>query len=994
MSKKSHEIINEKDIKKIVINQNKSSTNKRNSNKLINPRNKTSFQNNKRNKIQINTKEEDFIGRKSYDNELNNNNNMNDRIIQNEKNINNNINKINNNIDNNLENSDNIFLDENEDNGKPPNAIELSDLIGDKCLLDLDILSINFNNYESSKTSSKKMGFIHAYAANTYQGLVRNYNEDRVSIIINMAKPKNYSKEYWPKTSFFGIYDGHGGNKCSEYLRDNLHKLILNDINFPENVELAIKNGFKNAEKNFFNEFALDQTDKNNILDRSGSCAVTILFVDDMIYVANVGDSRAIFSENNGNNYIEVTEDHKPNNPKEKIRIVKNGGHVYQSQTVINGAEKENLNGQILLGPYRVLPGRLSVSRTIGDIEAKNESFGGNPNVIICEPDIFIYDLKRNKIDFFIMGCDGIFDQMTNDEIIDCAWMILNNNNKNLDKNNNINENEENKDEHIEYNFENCNIHEKCGIIVDFIMKASMVRKSFDNVTCLMIALNDFIKKEKSDMSINININKNEKSNIKNHTSIKSKKSNQLINKSKKELIKNKEAKISDNNIFNHKNVMNDINKENNKFFIINRAKENIKLNNYINSKDSKSISENYPKTYRNNHSKLKNNYNYNANTHLINNNKIYIKKRKERNLEKKKTNKTEITMNVDKNASNKIITKILNKSELQEGKKIEINNINNNNDKNDKNEENKSKNKINKDKEKDKLNISQSHNGIINNYNSPVKPKNNSINYNSNTLTHKIKHNKINKIPFQLNNKMISNTNKNNINNINVHFYYTNTVQNNNYKKLPNIKTNSIGNNSNINHNQNISHTMATSVENNHLNFQVKPKKLQNIKKPKTFRYSNNGLNPYREINKNNIYNDNKGYYNSNSHNISDNNNNNSNNYLYLQNHSNNFENKTNKRGSMSSRKKKFSYYQIIKTLTMSVDNNAQNKNKQLSKKKLPYSKEKDIQNFLYKNKTNIKTNNNDNNDNNDMNKKMVYNKYSKLTMKSGRKKINLNKI
>ena len=991
MSKKSHEIINEKDIKKIVINQNKSSTNKRNSNKLINPRNKTSFQNNKRNKIQINTKEEDFIGRKSYDNELNNNNNMNDKIIQNEKNINNNINKINNNIDNNLENSDNIFLDENEDNGKPPNAIELSDLIGDKCLLDLDILSINFNNYESSKTSSKRMGLIHAYAANTYQGLVRNYNEDRVSIIINMGKPKNYSKKYWPKTSFFGIYDGHGGNKCSEYLRDNLHKLILNDINFPENVELAIKNGFKNAEKNFFNEFALDHTDKNNILDRSGSCAVTILFVDDMIYVANVGDSRAIFSENNGSNYIEVTEDHKPNNPKEKIRIVKNGGHVYQSQTVINGAEKENLNGQILLGPYRVLPGRLSVSRTIGDIEAKNESFGGNPNVIICEPDIFIYDLKRNKIDFFIMGCDGIFDQMTNDEIIDCAWMILNNNNKNLDKNNNINENEENKDEHIEYNFENCNIHEKCGIIVDFIMKASMVRKSFDNVTCLMIALNDFIKKEKSDISVNININKNEKSNIKNHTSIKSKKSNQLINKSKKELIKNKEAKISDNNIFNHKNVINDINKENNKFFIINRAKENIKLNNYINSKDSKSISENYPKTYRNNHSKLKNNYNYNANTHIINNNKIYIKKRKERNLEKKKTNKTEITMNVDKNASNKIITKILNKSELQEGKKIEINNINNNNDKNDKNEENKSKNKINKDKEKDKLNISQSHNGIINNYNSPVKPKNNSINYNSNTLTHKIKHNKINKIPFQLNNKMISNTNKNNINNINVHFYYTNTVQNNNYKKLPNIKTNSIGNNSNINHNQNISHTMATSVENNHLNFQVKPKKLQNIKKPKTFRYSNNGLNPYREINKNNIYNDNKGYYNSNSHNISDNNNNNSNNYLYLQNHSNNFENKTNKRGSMSSRKKKFSYYQIIKTLTMSVDNNAQNKNKQLSKKKLPYSKEKDIQNFLYKNKTNIKTNNNDNND---MNKKMVYNKYSKLTMKSGRKKINLNKI
>ena len=31
----------------------------------------------------------------------------------------------------------------------------------------------------------------------------------------------------------------------------------------------------------------------------------------------------------------------------------------------------------MLYGPYRVLPGRLSVSRTFGDIEAKFEKFGG-----------------------------------------------------------------------------------------------------------------------------------------------------------------------------------------------------------------------------------------------------------------------------------------------------------------------------------------------------------------------------------------------------------------------------------------------------------------------------------------------------------------------------------------------------------------------------------------------------------------------------------------
>ena len=49
--------------------------------------------------------------------------------------------------------------------------------------------------------------------------------------------------------------------------------------------------------------------------------------------------------------------------------------------------------------------------------------------------------------------------------------------------------------------------------------------------------------------------------------------------------------------------------------------------------------------------------------------------------------------------------------------------------------------------------------------------------------------------------------------------------------------------------------------------------------------------------------------------------------NYLYLPNYSNNLDMKinNNSRASISSRKKKFSYSQIIKTLTMNRENNAQ---------------------------------------------------------------------
>ncbi len=72
---------------------------------------------------------------------------------------------------------------------------------------------------------TKKNGYVLGYSANTYQGLVRNYNQDRVSIILNITKPQSIHK--WPKfCSYFAIFDGHGGNLCSDYMRDNLHKFV------------------------------------------------------------------------------------------------------------------------------------------------------------------------------------------------------------------------------------------------------------------------------------------------------------------------------------------------------------------------------------------------------------------------------------------------------------------------------------------------------------------------------------------------------------------------------------------------------------------------------------------------------------------------------------------------------------------------------------------------------------------------------------------------
>eukprot|EP00826_Nyctotherus_ovalis_P039434 TRINITY_DN3793_c0_g5_i4.p2 TRINITY_DN3793_c0_g5~~TRINITY_DN3793_c0_g5_i4.p2 ORF type:complete len:159 (-),score=33.08 TRINITY_DN3793_c0_g5_i4:812-1288(-) len=146
--------------------------------------------------------------------------------------------------------------------------------------------------------SFKKNGIIRAHAALTNKGLIRlihivihrNYNEDRVSIILNIKKPKHRAREEWPRSSFFGVYDGHGGSFAADFLRDNLHLYVASEPCFPASPADALSLGFAKAEQKILDI----QAAKGGSQDKSGSCAVVALIVGNMCYIANVGDSRAI----------------------------------------------------------------------------------------------------------------------------------------------------------------------------------------------------------------------------------------------------------------------------------------------------------------------------------------------------------------------------------------------------------------------------------------------------------------------------------------------------------------------------------------------------------------------------------------------------------------------------------------------------------------------------------------------------------------------------
>ena len=308
--------------------------------------------------------------------------------------------------------------------------------------------------YSSENEFNNSNELIKAYAYNTSEGNIREYNEDTITV----TKINFNTKEKNDYCYFFAVYDGHGGNGCSLYLKNNLHK------NISEFSVKGLKTAIEITEDNFLTKKAIDND--YNLVDTSGSCGIILLIKNKKCIIANIGDSRLVIFKNK--RVIFSTKDHKPNTYMEKRRIEKAGGSIYQTTAAIPIYQ----NGKLIEIPWRVCPGGLSVSRTFGDIETKNESLGGKKGVVVALPDISEFDLNE-QYNFIVIGCDGIFDVLSNGEIIDCIKFVLK---LNKEKNKKINE--------------------LCGDFANMIIKSALAKESFDNVSCIIIVFNsnDFME--------------------------------------------------------------------------------------------------------------------------------------------------------------------------------------------------------------------------------------------------------------------------------------------------------------------------------------------------------------------------------------------------------------------------------------------------------------------------------------------------------------------
>ncbi|AES73518.1 putative protein-serine/threonine phosphatase [Medicago truncatula] len=179
----------------------------------------------------------------------------------------------------------------------------------------------------------------------------------------------------------FGVFDGHGGVRAAEYVKQNLFSNLISHPKFISDTKSAITDAYNHTDNEYLKS-------ENNHHKDAGSTASTAILVGDRLLVANVGDSRAVICR--GGNAIAVSRDHKPDQTDERQRIEDAGGFVMWA------------------GTWRV-GGVLAVSRAFGDRLLKQ--------YVVADPEI-----QEEKVDssleFLILASDGLWDVVSNEEAV------------------------------------------------------------------------------------------------------------------------------------------------------------------------------------------------------------------------------------------------------------------------------------------------------------------------------------------------------------------------------------------------------------------------------------------------------------------------------------------------------------------------------------------------------------------------------------------------
>ncbi|KAM3277606.1 hypothetical protein ACQJBY_045483 [Aegilops geniculata] len=237
------------------------------------------------------------------------------------------------------------------------------------------------------------------------------------------------------RTSFFAVFDGHGGKAVAKFCAKHLHMQFLRSAAYCSgDLASSARKAFLRMDEMMkgqrgWRELAelgekgpkftgmlesIIWSPKAGDADKlgdgwhseegphsdfsgptCGSTACVAIIRNDQLVVANAGDSRCVISRKGRAH--DMSRDHKPELQSEKERIENAGGYIVAGR--VNGS--------------------LNLTRAIGDMEMKeNKLLPAEKQTVSAEPEVNTVTLSEDD-EFIVLACDGIWDCMSSQQVVD-----------------------------------------------------------------------------------------------------------------------------------------------------------------------------------------------------------------------------------------------------------------------------------------------------------------------------------------------------------------------------------------------------------------------------------------------------------------------------------------------------------------------------------------------------------------------------------------------
>ncbi|KAJ4786215.1 Protein phosphatase 2C [Rhynchospora pubera] len=224
-----------------------------------------------------------------------------------------------------------------------------------------------------------------------------------------------------PTGVFVGIYDGHGGDICSQFVLNNLFRDLKDVITSQDGFvdPAAFKKAYEKTERKFFT-LARAKWEQKPRLAAVGSCCLSGIVHNRVLYVANAGDSRAVLARwedgNEQSMVLQLSRDHNTNNAESRAELAQEHPNDSALFDVVNETH--------------LVRGKTQVTRSLGDFYLKSNEFNRPPlepgfrleepillPILKSEPTFETHQLGPHDR-FVIFASDGLWKELTNEEAV------------------------------------------------------------------------------------------------------------------------------------------------------------------------------------------------------------------------------------------------------------------------------------------------------------------------------------------------------------------------------------------------------------------------------------------------------------------------------------------------------------------------------------------------------------------------------------------------